>query len=71
MLIGRPAMLAQLAQDPDAQAAPQDPRFELLSFEGVSYGAELVSAGTARALPMRARFGAALARLPLQGQVTR
>lgn len=68
VLIGRPAVLAQLAQHLDAQAALQDPRFELLSFEGVSHGAELdrwiagrarpallVSAGTARALPMLAR----------------
>jgi len=68
VLIGRPAVLAQLGQQPDAQAALQDTRFELLSFEGVSYGAELdrwiagrtrpallVSAGTARALPMLAR----------------
>ncbi|WP_374434314.1 hypothetical protein [Inhella sp.] len=68
VLIGPPAVMAQLAERPDAQAALQDSRFELLSFEGVSYGpeldrwiagrarpAQLVSAGTARALPMLAR----------------
>ena len=41
VLIGRPAVMAQLAERPDAQAALQDPRFEFLSFEGVSYGGEL------------------------------
>jgi len=68
VLIASSTVAAQLRQLGSAQQALHDSRFQLLVFEGVSYGVELdrwlalrpqppvrASAGTARPLPMLAR----------------